>query len=54
MSGWVTYINLGITSVFVAKWAVAFINAWPAAFTASFILNKPVTRLTELVVRRLA
>ena len=52
MSAWVTYINLGFSAVFVDKWMIAFVNAWPAAFTVAFLLNKPVARLTEFVMRR--
>ena len=32
MSGWVTFINLGITDTFLSDWSMAFIKAYPMAF----------------------
>lgn len=44
VSAWVTYINIGMINHFLDKWAFAFINAWPASFTASYLLSPHVMR----------
>ena len=31
MSCWVTWVNLGLSEVFVERWMNAFVLAWPAA-----------------------
>lgn len=54
MSGWVSFINLGFSEAFIGQWMIAFSNAWPAAFIAAFLLNKPVTKLTGYIMTRLA
>ena len=36
MSGWVTFINLGITDTFLSDWSMAFIKAYPMAFVAAY------------------
>ncbi|MCD8520869.1 MAG: DUF2798 domain-containing protein [Saccharospirillaceae bacterium] len=54
MSGWVTFINLGIGSNFLSHWSVAFLNAWPAAFTIAYILSPSVQKLSATLTRRLS
>lgn len=47
MSAWVTYINMGLHSEFVAHWLSAWILAWPAAGVIAFIGGPGVHRLSE-------
>lgn len=54
MSAWVTYINIGLTSDFIARWMQAFINAWPAAFSAAYLLSNSVMKLTLLLINHFA
>ena len=54
MSAWVTYINIGLTSDFIARWMQAFINAWPAAFSAAYLLSNSVMKLTHLLINHFA
>jgi hypothetical protein len=54
MSGWVTFINLGITSDFLARWSVAFLNAWPAAFVIAYTLAPSVQKLSVVITKRLS
>lgn len=54
MSGWVTFINLGFTNDFVARWLVAFLNAWPAAFVIAYVLAPSVQRLSIIITKRLS
>ena len=37
MTGWIGWINAGISADFLARWAHAFVLAWPAAFTIVLI-----------------
>ncbi|WP_340677435.1 DUF2798 domain-containing protein [Paraglaciecola sp.] len=52
MSAWVTFINLGLVNDYLHCWAIAFANAWPAAFFCAWILNKPITYLTKQILTR--
>lgn len=54
MSAWVTFINLGWHDYFLDKWLVAFISSWPAAFTGSLILAKPVGFVADMIFKKLA
>lgn len=51
MSGWVTYINLGLSATFLHSWSLAFVNAWPAAFVAAWLINPLVRVLTAKIMR---
>ncbi|WP_137166032.1 DUF2798 domain-containing protein [Salinimonas lutimaris] len=52
MSAWVTYLNLGLTSDFIAKWLEAWILAWPAAAVCAFLFGPGVGRLTNQIVNK--
>ena len=52
VSAWVTYINLGLPEDFISRWGFAFINAWPASFTAAYLLNQPIMVLTQKLMRQ--
>ena len=54
MSAWVTYINIGLTSDFITRWALAFMNAWPAAFTAAYLLSSLVMKFTVFLINTLS
>lgn len=45
MTGWVTYLNLGITNTFFQSWSKAFILAWPAAFLIALFCSELVGRM---------
>lgn len=53
MSAWVTFINLGFSADFFFQWGIAYLNAWPAAFIASLLLNYPITKLTGAIMFKL-
>ncbi|WP_189408310.1 DUF2798 domain-containing protein [Alteromonas halophila] len=50
MSGWVTFINIGLESNFVGSWVHAFLLAWPAAFVIAFLCSGKVRILAEKTV----
>jgi len=50
MTGWIGWINAGISPDFLARWAHAFVLAWPAAFTIVLIAAPTVQRLTQRLV----
>ncbi|QEL56925.1 DUF2798 domain-containing protein [Chromobacterium paludis] len=52
MTAWVTWLNLGLTSDFLARWFHAFASAWPAAFIAVLLLAPPVQKLTLRLLNR--
>ncbi len=50
MTGWIGWINAGISPDFLARWAHAFVLAWPAAFTIVLIAAPTGQRLTQGLV----
>ncbi|MPY26213.1 DUF2798 domain-containing protein [Shewanella sp. YLB-07] len=52
MTLWITWINLGLAPNFLWLWAKAFILAWPAAATISFLFAPKVHNLSEKIVRK--
>ena len=54
MSAWVTFINLGVTSSFIANWLHAWILAWPAAGICAFLFGPMVHKITAVVVARIS
>lgn len=50
MTGWIGWINAGVSPDFLARWAHAFVLAWPAAFTIVLIAAPTVQRLTQRLV----
>lgn len=51
VSGWVTYINLGLVADFTTRWAHAFANAWPASFIAAYVLSAQLPPLLNALWR---
>lgn len=47
MSGWVTWLNLGLGDGFMSHWKTAFMAAWPAAFTIVMLCGPMVHRLAS-------
>ena len=47
VSGWVTYINLGLGAGFIKHWGLAYLNAWPMAFLTAYVLAAPINALTK-------
>ncbi|MCG7535725.1 DUF2798 domain-containing protein [Pseudoalteromonas sp. OOF1S-7] len=50
VSGWVTYLNLGIDAGFVPNWLSAFIHAWPVALITAYLLSSPIQTLTRCIM----
>ncbi|MCO7189393.1 MULTISPECIES: DUF2798 domain-containing protein [unclassified Pseudoalteromonas] len=50
VSGWVTYLNLGIDAEFVPHWFSAFLHAWPVALITAYLLSGPVQTLTHCIL----
>ncbi len=53
MTGWVTYINIGLTESYLKHWWTAFWLAWPAAFIIAFSCAGIVRRMAEASVKSL-
>ncbi len=51
MSLWVTYINLGMTSQFIAHWMHAFSLAWPAAAVIAFVVSPMAQKMTQRLLK---
>jgi hypothetical protein len=47
MTGWVTWINLGMRPDFAMQWGRAFLMAWPAAFLIAFSFGPALQRVTQ-------
>ncbi len=47
MTGWVTWINVGLGGNFLARWGHAFLLAWPAAYVVVLVAAPSVQRLTQ-------
>lgn len=47
MSGWVSYLNLGLVTGFGSYWFNAFILAWPAAAMISFLTGPEIQKLAK-------
>ncbi|WP_460756214.1 DUF2798 domain-containing protein [Marinomonas epiphytica] len=52
VSAWVTYINLGMPEDFMHRWGIAFINAWPASFTAAYLLSPPMMAISKHLTKK--
>lgn len=52
VSGWVTYINLGLVADFTTRWRMPLANAWPASFIAAYVLSAPVTAVTKRIMEK--
>lgn len=46
MTGWVTWLALGLTADFLTRWMIAFRTAWPAAAVISFVTAPAILRLS--------
>lgn len=51
MSGLVTWLNLGFSSDFLARWMTAFFIAWPCASGAAFIAIPTARKATDAIVK---
>ena len=52
MSGWVTWINLGLGPDFFEKWGEAFRLAWPAAAITAFLFAPPILWISRWILQR--
>ncbi|MBO1111394.1 DUF2798 domain-containing protein [Bordetella petrii] len=50
MTGWVSWMNLGLGPHFAAQWARAFAAAWPAAFAIVLAMGPAVQRASQRLV----
>ncbi|MCA3630126.1 MAG: DUF2798 domain-containing protein [Methylobacterium sp.] len=53
MTGFVTWLNLGLPSDFVLRWMLAFVKAWPLAYLAALVAAPFAQRATRFVVAKL-
>ena len=53
MSGWVTYVNLGLVEDFASYWSSAFVLAWPAAAMISFLSGPEIQKLSTYLANKL-
>ena len=51
MTGWVTFINLGIGADFLLHWMKAWSFAWPLALVISFLCGPAVMRLSQKLAK---
>jgi hypothetical protein len=54
MTGWVTWVNLGLGPRFLSHWAHAFLLAWPAACLIVLLTGPLVQQLCRQMLKRLA
>lgn len=52
MSGWVTWLNIGLQPEFLPHWSKAFLAAWPAAFLIVVSCGPLVHRLAARITLR--
>ena len=52
MSGWVTFINLGLTADYLEKWGDAFRLAWPAAAVIAFLFAPRILKISQWILQR--
>lgn len=52
MTAIITLVNLGPTPDFFARWAMAFLIAWPLAFLAAFFSAPQARRATLYLLSR--
>lgn len=53
MTAFVTWLNLGFVSDFLAKWMKAWAMAWPLAYLAALIAAPFARRATAFVISKL-
>jgi hypothetical protein len=53
MSGWITWLNVGLNPDFALRWGRAFLAAWPAAFVSVVLIAPAVQRATMRVAAAL-
>lgn len=51
MSGVMSLIAIGPTDVWLSRWPIQALTAWPIAFVATMLLFPLASRLTRLVLR---
>lgn len=49
MTCWVTYINLGLSNMFLQQWGRAFLLAWPAAGIVSFVFGPIAQKISAKI-----
>jgi hypothetical protein len=52
MTGFVTWLNLGLRADFPWLWFKAFATAWPLASVAAYIAGPIAPRITQAILRR--
>ena len=54
MSGWVTWLNIGLRPGFMLRWLYAFMAAWPAAFTVVMLCGPLVHGVSQRLAAKAA
>lgn len=52
MSGIMSLMAIGPTDVWLSRWPIQALSAWPVAFIATMVLFPLASRLTRLVLRK--
>ncbi|MEO9654102.1 DUF2798 domain-containing protein [Marinomonas sp.] len=52
MSGWITFINIGLADNFLTAWMAAWCLAWPAAAFIAFLFGPSVQKLAHYLVNK--
>lgn len=52
MTGWVSWLNLGLVADFPLRWMNAFMKAWPPAFVIVLLLAPPLQKLTRRLLQQ--
>ncbi|GAB3487290.1 DUF2798 domain-containing protein [Marinomonas epiphytica] len=52
MSGWITFINIGLVDRFFSAWMAAWCLAWPAAAVIAFLFAPKVQQISRYLADR--
>jgi hypothetical protein len=53
MTGFVTWLNLGLPPDFVTRWMLAWVKAWPLAYLSALIAAPFAMRATRFVIAKI-
>lgn len=53
MTGFVTWLNLGLPPDFVTRWMLAWVKAWPLAWLSAMIAAPFAQRATRFVIAKI-
>ncbi|MGL5446077.1 MAG: DUF2798 domain-containing protein [Rhabdaerophilum sp.] len=53
MTGFVTWLNLGLPPDFIRRWMLAWVTAWPLAYLAALIAAPFAQQATKFVISKI-